>query len=56
MKITTGGSAYLGVPLNTDKYIETFLPTKVVLWAEELNLLATIAHTKPHAAYAAFTN
>ncbi len=50
MKITTEGRLYFGVPLGTDDYIETFLATKVELWTEELNLLATIARTQPHAA------
>ncbi len=56
VKITTEGRPYLGVPLGTDDYIETFLATKVELWTEELNLLATIARTQPHAAHAAFTH
>ena len=56
VQITTECRPYLGVPLGTEGYAQSFLSNKVKQWNEELNLLATIAHTQPHAAYAAFTH
>ena len=49
---------YLGVPLGTEEYAQSFLSNKIKQWNEELNLLATMAHsdTQPHTAYAAFTH
>ena len=55
-KAQAEGRPYLGVPLGTEEYAQSFLSNKVKQWSEELNLLATIAHTQPHAAYAAFTH
>ena len=56
VQITTEGRPYLGVRLGTEEYAQSFLSNKVKQWNEELNLLATIAHTQPHAPYAAFTH
>ncbi len=56
VKIITEGRPYLGVPLGTEDYIQSHLRIKVDQWAEEMDHLATIAHTQPHAAYAAFTH
>ena len=49
---------YLGVTLGTEEYAQSFLSNKIKQWNEELNLLATIAHsnTQPHTTYAAFTH
>ncbi len=56
MQITTEGRPYLCVPLGTDEYIQSFVSDKVNQWSSEVSLLANIAHTQPHAAYAAFTH
>ena len=56
IQITTEGRPYLGVPLGTDEYRKSFLDRKVDQWKTETKLLATIAYTQPHAAYAAFTH
>ena len=50
IQITTEGRPYLGVPLGTDEYRQSFLDNKVDQWKTETKLLATIAHTQPHAA------
>ena len=54
--ITTDGRPYLGVPIGTEEYIQSFLTNKVNEWSEEMSLLATIAQVQPQAAYAAFTH
>jgi len=54
--ITSEGRPYLGVPLGTDECIQSFIADKVNQWSSEVSLLATIAHTQPHVAYAAFTH
>ena len=42
--ITSEGRPYLGVPLGTDEYIQSFVADKVNQWSR---LLATIAHAQP---------
>ena len=54
MKVTSEGRPYLGAPLGTDGFIHTFVESKVQQWSKELESLATIAHSQPHAAHAAF--
>ena len=56
VKITTEGRPYLGSPVGTPDYIESFMKNKVQEWIDELELLANIGMTQPHAAYSAFTH
>ena len=50
------GRPYLGSPIGTDEYINSFVKNKVHQWSTELKTLANIATTQPHAAYAAYTH
>ena len=56
VKVTSEGRPYLGAALGTDDYIQAFVTNKVQQWAGELEQLASIAHSQPHAAHAAFTH
>ena len=56
MKVTSEGRPYLGAALGTEEYIQAFVTDKVQQWAGELEQLATIARTQPHAVHAAFTH
>ncbi len=56
VKITASDRPYLGTPLGTEEYTEAFVKNKVQQWSTELEALATIAHTQPHAAHAAYTH
>ena len=56
VKITSEGRPYLGVPIGTDDFVESFVSTKVQEWVAQLEKLALIACSQPHAAYAAFTH
>ena len=56
INITTHGRPHLGAPLGSKDFINQFVSEKVTNWKEELMLLAEIAKSQPHAAYAAFTH
>ena len=56
VKVTSEGRPYLGVPLGSDQYVQSFLSGKVNEWRAELEMLSQIACSQPHAAYAAFTH
>ena len=56
VKVTSEGRPYLGTALGTEEYIQMFVRDKVLQWIGELEQLATIAHSQPHAAYTAFTH
>ena len=55
VQVTSEGRPYLGAALGTEEYIQAFVTDKVKQWAGELEQLANIACTQPHAAHAAFT-
>ena len=52
-QITTSGKGYLGSPLGTSSFKETYVQLKTDKWKEELQSLVEIAATQPQAAYAA---
>ena len=56
VKVTSEGRPYLGAALGTEEYMKAFVADKVQQWAGELEQLATIARSQPHAAHAAFTH
>ena len=56
VKITSQGRPHLGAPLGSKEFVDQFVSEKVSQWREELTLLADIAKSQPHAAYAAFTH
>ena len=45
--ISMEGKTYLGAPLSTSSFLETFITTKVNQWVEEIDRLATIAQSQP---------
>lgn len=55
LNVTTEGRSHLGSALGDVSFVESFVRRKVELWAKEVERLATIAETQPHAAYVAFT-
>ena len=56
VKVISEGRSYLGAPLGTDEFIHTFVESKVQQWSKELESLATIAHSQPHAFTHGMTN
>ena len=56
MKVTSDGRPYLRVALGKEGYIQSFVSNKVQQWAGELEQLAMITRSQPHAAHAAFTH
>ena len=54
VKVTSEGRPYLGAALGMAEYTQAFVPDRVQQLAGELEELAVIARTQPHAAYAAF--
>ena len=56
VNITTEGKRYLGAAIGPRAYTEHYVQKKVNMWSQEINQLANIATSQPHAAYAAFTH
>lgn len=56
VNVTCHGRPYLGAPLGTCEYTKQYVREKVNCWISDLQLLADIAKTQPHAAYSAFTH
>ena len=54
IQITTKGWQYLGAPIGSKELVEMALKRKVDAWVTEVEKLALIAKTHPHAAYAAY--
>ena len=55
VKITKEGDRYLGSVIGTTEYLKKYVSDRVVEWVAEIERLAEIAKTQPHAAYTAFT-
>ena len=56
VQITAEGRPYLGAAIGTKEFVVSHVKNKVANWTKELDTLATIAITQPHAAHAAFTH
>ncbi|KAL5505646.1 hypothetical protein EMCRGX_G007111 [Ephydatia muelleri] len=56
IRITKEGKPHLGAALGTSSYITEFVKAKVKNWSLELEQLASIANTQPHAAFSALTH
>ena len=54
IQITTEGRQYLGAPIGFKEFEELSLKGKVEAWVAEVEKLASIAKTHPHAAYATY--
>ena len=55
VQITTSGRSYLGIPIGTCEYIESFVRDRVSQWSSELEILTGFSKSQPHAAYSALT-
>ena len=56
MVITTRGKRHLGAALGSQDFVHEFMSAKVSRWCEEIESLAKIATSQPHAAFAAFVH
>ena len=56
VQTTTVRGRYLGGCIGSDEYSKQVLTTLAQEWTIEVKLLAKIAHSQPHAAYAALTH
>ena len=54
--ITTGGTRHLGAAIGSKEFKEEFVADKVKSWIEEIQTLAEIASTQPHAVYSALVH
>ena len=54
--ITTHGKRHLGAALGSKTFTEEYVSAKVLGWTKEIEYLAKVAVSQPHAAYAAFTH
>lgn len=48
------GGRHLGGALGSEAFVEAYVKKKVAKWSEQVELLAGVAKTEPHAAYAGF--
>ena len=56
VNISIEGKRHLGAALGSRTFTEEYVTNKVQGWTQEITLLAEIASTQPHAAYATFTH
>ena len=56
VQITLQGRRHLGATLGSRSFTESYINSKVTDWVKEVENLATIASSQPHAAYGAFTH
>ena len=54
VNITVEGRRHLGGAIGKDDFVRVYVEEQVQKWAAQVELLAGIARTEPHAAYAAF--
>lgn len=54
--ITTGGTRHLGAVIGSKESREEYVANKVETWVEEIQVLANIASTQPHAVYSAIVH
>ena len=54
--VTTNGKRHLGAALGSKTFTEEYVSAKVQDWVKEIQQLAKVALSQPHAAYAAFTH
>ena len=56
VQVTADGRPYLGAAIGTEEFIASYVKDKVARWSADMDTLATIALTQPHAAHAVFTH
>ena len=54
--ITKDGQRHLGAVIGTEEFKKEYVGEKVSEWVKEVGVLADMARTEPHAAYAAYTH
>ena len=54
VQITSSGKRHLGAAIGSRTFIEEYVMSKVQKWNDEIETLANIAVTQPHAAYSAY--
>ena len=55
VSVTEEGKRHLGAAIGTQSFVESYVKRKISEWVNTVERLSTIAHTQPHAVYAAFT-
>ena len=56
VQITPKGQRHLGAAIDTSSFAEEYVALKVEKWTAEISALSTLAHSQPHAVYAAFVH
>ena len=56
VNLTTEGRPYLGSPIGSEHSTNLYVTNKVTQWSTEVNTLANLATSQPHATYAAYTH
>ena len=54
--MTSEGRPYLGAAIGTEEFVISYVKDRVAKWMKELDSLAIIALSQPHAAHATFTH
>ena len=53
-QLPKAGQRHLGAAVRSAEYVAAYLDKKVACWSKQVNQLADVANTEPHAAYATF--
>ena len=56
VQATSESRPYLGAAISTEEFVISYVKDRVANWTKELDSLATIALSQPHAAHATFTH
>ena len=56
VEVTSEGRPYLGAAIGSEDFVISHVKDNVIKWMKELDNLAKVVLTQPHAAYAAFTH
>ncbi len=56
VNVTAEGKRRLGAAIGSRSHTEDYVTVKVTKWCDEINQLANVAKTQPHAAYCAYTH
>ena len=56
ISVTEEGKRHLGAAIGTQAFVDSYIKRKMSEWVNAVERLSSIAHTQPHAAYAAFTH
>ena len=55
VQVASEGRPYLGAAIGTEEFVISYVKDRVAKWTKELDSLAKISLSQPHAAHAAFT-